>query len=425
LVLLSGCSGEDLIPAADAGDWIPPEAGPDVSGVTQFCDLPGSVQSTADGKVTVPGGFGASAVSFVGLPAGFCVHYFANVGNARQLRFAPGGDLFVASPTTITTGGVGPAGKSSIIVLPDDNHDGVADDVITFMGELPSTQGLLFANDHFYFQDAADIKRVPFTAGDRTPRDGTETVVRISIYSSSLHWPKALDQADDGTIYVGNGGDQDESCDWGRPFHGGILKIDGSPGGVPVSKGFRNPIAVRCQRGFNLCFAVELAKDYSAMDGGREKLVPIRPGDDWGHPCCLTRNKIIPSAGNDDNLCATMTPEDVSFAIGDTPFGIDFETGKWAAPYTRSAFVSLHGAYSTWAGARVVAVAINPMTGMPLPGTSVPMISSGSMTDFATGWQDQTHGRPAAVTFAEDGRLFVANDNDGTIFWIAPLDLKR
>jgi hypothetical protein len=47
------------------------------------------------------------------------------------------------------------------------------------------------------------------------------------------------------------------------------------------------------------------------------------------------------------------------------------------------------------------------------------------MTDFATGWDDgkQNHGRPASLAFTRDGRLFLGNDNDGTIIWIAPLSL--
>ena len=32
---------------------------------------------------------------------------------------------------------------------------------------------------------------------------------------------------------------------------------------------------------------------------------------------------------------------------------------------------------------------------------------------------------PDFVTFAPDGRLFLANDNNGAIIWIAPLDLSR
>jgi glucose/arabinose dehydrogenase len=45
------------------------------------------------------------------------------------------------------------------------------------------------------------------------------------------------------------------------------------------------------------------------------------------------------------------------------------------------------------------------------------------MSDFATGWDDgsHAHGRPTAVTFSSDGRLFVSDDQNGLIFWIAPM----
>jgi len=50
-------------------------------------------------------------------------------------------------------------------------------------------------------------------------------------------------------------------------------------------------------------------------------------------------------------------------------------------------------------------------------------VNTGNMVDFATGWENAvpTHGRPADVTFAPDGRMFVANDVAGEIFWIAPI----
>jgi glucose/arabinose dehydrogenase len=225
---------------------------------------------------------------------------------------------------------------------------------------------------------------------------------------------------------VANGSDQDEMCDPARPFKGGILRLDGSPNGKIVSKGFRNPIAVRCQKGHNLCFASELAKDYSADEGGREKLVPIREGDDWGFPCCATKD--LPHKGITPTPdCSKITPDDVSFLIGDTPFSFDFERGIWAAPYARSAFVPLHGAAGSWVGARIVAVATDPVSGQLKPGTNVDGGSRGSMSDFATGWDDDTrlHGRPAAVEFAQDGRMFVGNDANGDIFWVAPVELVR
>jgi glucose/arabinose dehydrogenase len=125
--------------------------------------------------------------------------------------------------------------------------------------------------------------------------------------------------------------------------------------------------------------------------------------------------------------CSATTPEEVSFFIGDTPFPFDFEPGKWSVPYRGAAFIPLHGSAGTWSGARVVSVDVDPETGMPLPGTNIPGKNPGAMRDFATGWDDHSkgHGRPSAITFAKDGRLFLANDNDGNIFWIAPFDLKR
>jgi glucose/arabinose dehydrogenase len=414
LAALSGCrSNSDKGPGSEQNNAL------------HFCDLPGSVRFTEQGRTELPGGPAPGSLGFLTLPAGYCAHPFANIGNARQLRFAPGGELFVASPTTGTTGG-GPRGRATIFVLPDDDRDGVADELIPFLDKLPSTQGLLFANDHFYYQDGTKILRLPYAPGDRAPSKPGEAVVDINVNVSSLHWPKPLDQADDGAIYVGNGADQGDNCLPDRAFRGGILEIDGSPNGKLVSKGFRNPIAVRCQRGFGRCYAIELAMDYTALIGGREKLIPISEGDDWGFPCCFTRDR--PAAGvTPIPDCSNVMAEDVSFNIGDTPFGFDFEPGRWPAPFKNSIFVALHGEAGSWKSARLVAIDTDPETGIPMPSTTLASVPGGGLREFASGWDDDTrsHGRPAALTFSEDGRLFLGNDNDGTILWIAPLDLKR
>ncbi len=386
---------------------------PDLN-VKGVCKLPGSVQFLGDSVHVVPGGLptctgphdGCQAdLSFLKLPAGFCAHWFGNVGDARQLRFAPGGELFVASPTTTTTGGLFTSGLKEIVLLPDDDNDGYADKVIPFLHDLPSTQGMMFANDHFYFQDHTQIRKIPYAPGDRAPSAPSELVVDVKVYESALHWPKAFDIADDGTIYLGNGGDQAEACEPTHPFHGGILKVP-PVGGTPpieVAKGFRNPIAVRCARGKNRCFAVELALDFSADNHGREKIVPIREGDDWGFPCCATQGQPYPDTGGNPN-CGGVEADTTSFFIGDTPFGIAFQspTKPWPAPWNHKAIVPLHGAAGSWTGSRVVAVTVDPDTGLLEPGTNINGSDEGAITSFASGWDDSSfaHGRPAAVDFS-------------------------
>jgi glucose/arabinose dehydrogenase len=413
-----------------------------------FCDLPGSVLFGAQGPTTVvAGGEDAPSLSWLTLPSGFCAHYFAHVDTVRQLRFAPGGELFVASPSTPTAGGA-PQGLGAIVVLFDDNHDGYADgDVLPhsdgspqnltlFQSGLTSTQGIMFAPGLFYYQDSTNgesppggtaIKRIPYKTGQRAASGTPELVANITIYESTVHWPKTLDVADDGTIFVGNGGDQEQVCNasvFPRPFTGGILKIGGAGdplGGTPVAKGFRNAIAVRCQHGHDLCFSTELALDGSGGEGGREKVVPIRQGDDWGFPCCATTGVPYGDISGTPN-CSSVATEPVSFVIGDTPFGLDFETGVWPAPFTNNIMVTLHGAVGSWIGARVVAIPIQS-NGMPVTSSD---LGTSTLVDLATGWDDGAldHGRPAAIAFSSDGRAFIGNDVDGDIFWIAPASLK-
>jgi glucose/arabinose dehydrogenase len=198
--------------------------------------------------------------------------------------------------------------------------------------------------------------------------------------------------------------------------------VDGTPGGKPVVRGLRNPISIRCLRGKNRCFAAELGRDHSDFAGGREKLIPIHDGDDWGYPCCTAKGQPFPDV-MPPPACGAVMAESNSFAIGDTPFGFDFAPSGWPAPWGGAVILTLHGAIGSWTGARIVAIATDPATGMPLASSTIGDAPMGAIADFATGWDDttNTHGRPADVTFAADGRLFVADDTAGEIFWVAPL----
>jgi glucose/arabinose dehydrogenase len=413
---LVGCS-HGASPSAPAGSRDP------------FCTLPGSVVWTAQGVTTVPGGVAAD-LTWLHLPAGFCAHFFATVKMARQLKFAPDGDLFVASPGTATVGGAND-GLSSIVVLADDDQDGVADSNLTFLGGLPSTQGMMFAGGYLYYQDDVAIRRVLVRPGDRRAGGPSEVVARITAMQAPEHWPKVLDQAKDGTIYVSNGGSQDEICVSTRAPFGGVYEIEADGSTTEVARGLRNPIAVRCEQDHDVCLAAELGLDNSAHVGGREKIIPIRRGDDWGHPCCATKD--VPFAGTlyADTMqapdCSAVALESDAFTIGDTPFGLDFETGKWPAPWSRSLFVTLHGSGGAWYGARVVAIAVDPSTGLPVSASELGDAGASSgLIEFATGWDDglQDHGRPASIAFAADGRLFLGDDHLGAVVWIAPVDLK-
>ncbi len=439
----TGCTTKDTASAHDAGG--PRDAGVDAPIVTldamapgAYCSLPGSIVSTSNGMAVVGGGDASLPdLTWLKLPVGYCAHHFANVPETRQLRMSPSGDLFVASPGASTAGGERNTGKSAILVLPDDDHDGLADQQLVYMGSLNQVQGLTFANGSFYFQNGPTIERVPFNAGDRAPSTAPQKVTTVTAVQSTDHWPKVVDVAQDGTVYVTNGSDQGEQCLANPvPPIGVVLKVNADGSNSVVAKGFRNPIAIRCEADHDVCLVAELAKDGTAGTGGREKLVPVRQGDDWGFPCCASTGVTYPQTEYQDTGimvtgadCDGVTPESVSFVIGHTPFGLDFETGNWQDPtWSRRVFVALHGDVGSYVGSRVVAVALDPTTGMPLPSSDIDGSSQQTnMLDFVTGWDDgtQSHGRATAVAFGNDGRLYVGDDTLGEIFWVAPVSLLR
>jgi glucose/arabinose dehydrogenase len=394
--------------------------------------------------VVAGGDASTPSLDWVTVPNGYCAHHFANVPETRQLRVSPSGDLFAASPSAATAGSENKTGVGAIVVLPDDDHDGFADTTLTFLGNLPQTQGLSFAAGYLYFQDQASLKRVAFKSGDRSPSASIETVTTITAGDAQqfpVHWPKLVDVAKDGTVYFTNGSDQGEQCfspaqTAQMPPTGTIFKVATDGTLSIVARGFRNPIAIRCEANLDVCLVAELARDGSGDEGGREKLVPVRQGDDWGFPCCAAANLPYEDEEYQDNGhvltasdCANVTPETVSFAIGHTPFGVDFETGNWTAPWRNRAFVALHGVVGSFVGSRVVGVALDPTTGLPLPSTDLEAGTSETpnMMDFVTGWDDgtRTHGRATAVTFGNDGRMYVGDDTAGEIFWVAPITLVR
>jgi glucose/arabinose dehydrogenase len=426
---LSSCTEA---PTGAAHDASVPDRNPPPLPKGAFCGLPGSVVWTAQGPAVVPGGPPSSPeLLWLTLPEGFCAHYFARVPDVRQLRFAPGGELFATSPTTPTTGGNYTEGLGNIVVLADDNRDGLADGTSVFFTGMQSSQGVMFAGGAFYYQDGPAIRSVPYHSGDRQPSATPQDVTTITAPQDGLHWTKVMDIAQDGTIFITNGGSQGDQCIAGNPARGAIFSLNPDGSTTLVAKGFRNPVALRCEKNHNVCLAAELALDYSEDHGGREKLVPIRPGDDWGYPCCATKDLPyagVTYAGGGTPNCSGVAAEGDSFVIGHTPFGLDFEPGKWPQPWGGRVYVTLHGAAGSWTGARVVAIPLDA-AGLPMAATELGSggPSPDSMLQFASGWDDNArdHGRPAPVTFAPDGRMFLGDDHDGVIVWIAPITLMQ
>jgi glucose/arabinose dehydrogenase len=352
---------------------------------------------------------------------GFCLKSFAAITEARGIVFAPNGDLFVAAPSESAPGGAN-GGAGAIILLADDDHDGVADAPHLFLTKLDANgtrptevHGLALGGGYLYFTTKATVWRISYTDGQREAMGYPEDLGLPATYGTGGRWTHGLARSIGGTIYTSRGAYG--MC--GTPtVPGGDISTIGTAGALDlVATGFRNPMYMRCHRVDDVCAAMELGEDQTP--GATEKMLILRPSTDYGFPCCMTKGKAFNSATTDQaTMCNDVTKEDASFPLSNTPFGFDWEPGMWPAPYTNGVFVALHGsAYSSppWKGAAIVFAPTDPQTHTPVQDWQIfqdGFGSGGSALD-----------RPSDITFSADGRMFIADDTSGNIFWMAPVTL--
>ena len=388
----------------------------------KFCELPGS--DTTELQV----------------PPEFCAREFTTtpVKTARVLRFAPNGDLFVAAPSQATPGGAAD-GPGSIVVLPDDDGDGHADSVVTFAGPFPRNasncdvleadpnnmacvHGLLFAGGYLYFTRSDEVRRMPYTAGQRVaPAAGSELVATLKGASlPDIRWTHTLAETKSGSVYVSRGRHDTSACSAAEMTYGAVFALHVENNAtLPVepeltANGFRNPMYLRCSpSSCGDCYASELTGDNWDGVGGREKLALLQnKGESWGFPCCVGQD--LPHPGTPMQNCANVGRELVAVPLHDTPFGLDFDRGGFPEPYKHGLFVALHGITTSFGGTGVVWVKTNPVSLRP----------EGTATMFVKGF-GRPNGRATDVIFAPDGRMFIADDTLGKIYWVAPRTLAK
>lgn len=438
LAVFGACStGREASPATPAADAA--EAATSVD--TSVPDAPPPLCTTVDiapgkGKkfCELPG----TDATDLTVPPEFCVREFTTtpVVEARVLRFAPNGDLFVSAPSMLTPGGAGD-GPGAIVVLPDDDHDGRADRVLTFAGPSPRNgstcaaletdptnlacvHGLAFAGEYLYFTRSDEVRRVPYVAGARTaPAAPSELVATIG--GAALpdgRWTHTLEQPKDGSLYVSRGRLDSPECNPEEMKRGAVfaLHIEGKavlplPLEV-VADGFRNPMFLRCApNSCGDCYANELSGDSWDGVGGREKLALLeKKNESWGFPCCVARG--LPAPGWSAQNCGSVGSELVAIPLHDTPFGLDFDRGGFPEPYKHGLFVALHGVITSFGGTGIVWLKTDPSTLRP----------TGEPKMFVKGF-GRPNGRATDVVFAPDGRMFIADDTSGRIFWVAPRTL--
>lgn len=351
----------------------------------------------------------ADPVAALKLPPGFQAQVFARLD-------AAGGDYF-RGPRFMA---VGPDGylylslgrDNKVVMLPDRNHDGRADEVVTVAQDLNAPQGLVFVSGKLLIANQDGVVRmengriVPFIPG--LPFGG--------------HTLKSLKLGPDGYLYL-NVGSSCNVCNESDPLRATLLRysLDGKPAGrrgAIWAEGLRNAQGFAWHPVTGAMYATNNGADMRSENAGgkpQDELPPehlnrIEPGRNYGWPHCWGERRTDPNFPGPAGFCGNMTPPVVTFPAHSTPIGLTFlDKAAFPAGYRDDALVALHGSWnrSQPAGYKVVRVHFEGNQTV-------------KVTDFATGWLTGAGawGRPVDVAVGADGALYISDDRAGIIIRI-------
>ncbi len=343
------------------------------------------------------------------VPKGFKMNVFAegDFRNPRWLTLAPNGDVFVAD-----------SGANSIIILRDNNKDGVADERFTFADNLSQPFGMAFHDGWFYVANTDSVVRFKYKPG-QTKAEGTpEKLISLTEGGYHQHWTRNVIFSPDGKkmyISIGSSGNISIEKDERRAA---ISEYNPDGTGFRLfASGMRNPIGLAFNPATN-----QLWTAVNERDGLGNNLVPdyvtsVKDGAFYGFPYAYLGQNVEPRIKdtNPEFVKKTIVP-DVLLTSHSAALGIVFYTGKmFPQEYQGDAFVALHGSWNR-----------QPLTGFKIIRVRFKdgKLVGNSYEDFITGWltnesDNEVWGRPVGLLVNSDGSLLICDDGGKKIWRVS------
>ncbi len=354
--------------------------------------------------VTGPG------VEGITLPPGFVIDVYADDLGSTLLSFggpSPGprmmmikdGLLFVSIPN-----------KGLIASLPDYDNDNVADEVDVFISDLDHPHGIDYYDGWFYIAEQSRVIRVRDDDGDLVADEDSLEII-IDALPTGGHYTRTV-KIHDGKLYL-SVGSSCNVCYESDKMRAAISKseLDGSNLSV-FAKGLRNSVGLAFHPLTGELYATENGRDWLGDDLPPDEINLIKEGGDYGWPSCYGKNIYDTDFNNSEyigNPCndSAKVPSFVNLQAHSAPLGLTFyHAERFPQEYQGDLFVCLHGSWNRQkpTGYKVVSIDMDTQ----------------EVTDFATGWLGAASisGRPVDVIVADDGSLFVSDDNAGKIYRI-------
>jgi glucose/arabinose dehydrogenase len=345
-------------------------------------------------------------VSKLDVPPGFHVAIFAETSSPRLLAFSSGGVLLATSMSSGT-----------VVALPDPEHRGKAERVVTVLRGLDGPHGIAFHNGSLYIAERRALKRY----------DWNEAELKASNPRQLADLPDDLGGHATRTIVFANGklyvsaGASCNVCTEDDPRRAAVMEFNEDGRDMRIfAAGTRNAVGLAFNPRTGTVWGTENGRDNLGDDLPPEEVNDYgKAGGDFGFPYCYTlKGKPVPdlSFGGNDARCAKTIPARVEILAHSAPLGLAFYDGTvFPRDYRGDLFVALHGSWnsSVLHGYKVVRIHFNDR-GEPQ-----------SPEDFLSGFIRpgerralRYRGRPVGIAVGPDGFLYVSDDSADLVYRI-------
>lgn len=424
----NGEAGKVLRGQAAFGDWR--EDTPGVRRLITPVDLPDIGPEEVSVVEVVPLPSGARPQ----IPKGFSVEMVTSgLAQARVIRVAPNGDLFVANSS---------ANEVRVYRVPPGSAKPAVSQV--FATGLRQPYGIAFYPPGrnpawIYIANSNGVVRFPYKNGDLKTTARPERIVEG--IPPTHHWTRDILFTPDGSrllLSVGSGSNAaldmfpaprvPSGIDGWNKTHQLGAAWDTEEGRATIhsfdpkgknqkifATGLRNASGITIQPATGQLWAVVNERDGLGDNTPFDYATRVQEGAFYGWPWYYIGGHEDPRhKGERTDLKDEVTIPDVLIQAHSSALQIVFYDGAdFPAEYKGNAFVTLHGSWdrSRRTGYKVVRLLFDK-SGKP----------TGEYEDFMTGFvisDKQVWGRPVGVAVAMDGSLFVTEDGNGTIWRVS------
>jgi len=346
----------------------------------------------------------------INLPPGFKIDVFAdNLGGSPVSYPGPNPGprmmLFKDNVLFVTIPNMG-----KVVALPDENGDKKADSVITFIDKLNNPHGIDYYDGWFYIAEENRVIRVKESVNRKADMKTLE--VLIDNLPTGGHFTRTV-KIHNNSLYLSIGSSCNV-CNEEDERRAAITKcnLDGT-GCKLYATGLRNSVGIIFHPETGVMYATENGRDMLGDDLPPDEINIVEEEKNYGWPTCYGKN--IHDTDFDKNVYVRNPctepfemPSFVDLQAHSAPLGLAFYYGNsFPQEYRGDLFVAYHGSWNrnVPTGYKIVSIDLKDLT----------------VKDFATGWLNDGNvlGRPVDIIFADDGSLFVSDDNAGKIYRIS------